>query len=107
MHAQFELIHPFEDGNGRLGRLIIPLFLHEKKAISRPNFYPSAYLERNRPEYMDALKRLGSKPGEWNNWILFFLKGVTFQTKEDSEKIKRMMEMYENIKGRFVEITHS
>lgn len=107
LHAQFELIHPFEDGNGRLGRLVIPLFFCEKKAISRPNFYLSAYLEKNRDAYMNALKGLNSKPGKWNDWILFFLKAVDTQAREDSAKVREMTTLYEDMKTRFVDITRS
>ncbi len=107
IHAQFELIHPFEDGNGRLGRLLIPLFLHEKEIISRPNFYPSAYLERNRDMYIDALKQLGGERDKWNNWVMFFLKAVVSQATEDSAKVKRLMDIYEDLKSRVVDITRS
>ena len=107
LHAQFELIHPFEDGNGRLGRLIIPLFLHEKNAVGRPNFYLSAYLERHRDAYMAALKGLNARPGEWDNWARFFLKAVATQATEDYQKTGRMMEIYEDMKSRFVDVTRS
>lgn len=107
LHAQFELIHPFEDGNGRLGRLIIPLFLREKNAIDRPNFYLSAYLERHRDAYMAALKGLNTRPGNWDNWARFFLKAVVAQATEDYQKTGRMMAIYEDMKSRFVDITRS
>ena len=107
MHAQFELIHPFDDGNGRLGRLLIPLFLYGKKVISRPNFYPSAYLERNRDAYMEALRQLGDKPGDWDGWVLFFLQAIAGQAEETSAKVKEITALYEQLKKRFIELTHS
>ncbi len=107
LHAQFELIHPFEDGNGRLGRLIIPLFLYEKNAVGQPNFYLSAYLERRRDDYMAALKRLNARPGDWDNWARFFLRAVAAQATEDYQKTGRMMAIYEDMKSRFVDITRS
>ena len=107
MHAQFELIHPFEDGNGRLGRLLVPLFLYEKEIIARPNFYPSAYLEAHRDEYMSTLRGLNRQPGDWNTWALFFLKAMSAQAKETSEKVKKMLTLYEQLKPRFIDLTHS
>lgn len=107
LHAQFELIHPFEDGNGRLGRLLVPLFLHEKKVISRPSFYPSAYLQRNRDAYMGALHRLNKKPGDWNGWVLFFLKAIVAQAEETSATVEKIADLYEQLKKHFIEMTHS
>jgi len=107
LHAQFELIHPFEDGNGRLGRLIIPLFLHGKNIVERPNFYLSAYLERHRDAYMAALKMLNAKPGNWDHWARFFLRAVAAQATEDYQKTGRMMAIYEDMKSRVVDITRS
>ena len=67
VHAEFEAIHPFLDGNGRLGRLVVPLFLVEKKLLSSPNFYISAFLERRRSEYYDRLLAV-SKDDDWTGW---------------------------------------
>ena len=75
LHAQFELLHPFKDGNGRLGRIIIPLFLFQKQTLSRPMFYLSAYLEANRDEYYAKLQNI-SKFNDWNGWLEFFLKAT-------------------------------
>ena len=73
VHAQFELIHPFKDGNGRIGRLLIPLFLYQTKTLSRPMFYLSAYLESHREIYYDRLRRISAE-GDWDGWIEFFLE---------------------------------
>ncbi len=71
IHAQFEMVHPFMDGNGRVGRMLIPLFLYFKNAISYPSFYLSEYLESHREEYYNALSEI-SKNNSWENWISFF-----------------------------------
>ena len=75
VHAQFELIHPFKDGNGRIGRLIIPLFLYQKRALASPMFYPSEYLESHRELYYERLRGI-SQDGDWTGWIEFFLDAV-------------------------------
>jgi len=105
-HAQFELIHPFKDGNGRIGRLLIPLFLYQKKALSQPMFYLSEYLEANREEYYQRLSNI-SQEGDWNGWIAFFLKAITVQAKQNSERVKAIMALYDAMKLQIHEITHS
>jgi len=106
VHAQFELIHPFLDGNGRIGRLLIPLFLYQKKKLASPMFYLSAYLEANRDEYYEALNAISSKQ-DWNGWIAFFLKGIAQQADENAAKVKAMQSLYDEMKHRIVDITHS
>lgn len=73
VHAQFELLHPFKDGNGRIGRILIPLFLYQKRALSQPMFYLSEYLEHHREEYYQRLRAISSE-GDWNGWIGFFYR---------------------------------
>jgi len=80
LHAEFEAIHPFLDGNGRLGRLIVPLFLMEKGLLAGPNFYISAYFEANRDEYYDRLLRVSSND-DWTGWCIFFLTAVIEQAR--------------------------
>jgi Fic family protein len=75
IHYQFEAIHPFPDGNGRVGRLLIPLILCERKEISQPLLYLSSYFEKNYDEYIDRMLAI-SQMGLWERWIEFFLKGV-------------------------------
>ncbi len=106
-HAQFEIIHPFHDGNGRLGRILIPIFLYEKKLLSRPMFYLSAYLEEHRDEYISCLRALGHKDDSWNRWIEFFLRAIDEQARENASKALAIMELYENLKARVIEITRS
>lgn len=106
IHAQFELIHPFNDGNGRIGRLLIPLVLYRKNVLSAPMFYLSAYLEENRDDYYARLQGI-SDHNDWNGWIEFFLQAINVQAKRNSEKVKKMMSLYENMKKEIYDITHS
>jgi Fic family protein len=106
IHAQFETIHPFLDGNGRLGRLLIPLFLFQKGVISSPMFYISEYLEQNRDEYVLRLNNITEK-NEWNEWIIFFLQAIIKQARENTKKAKAIIDLYENKKKRITELTHS
>jgi len=98
IHAQFELIHPFNDGNGRVGRILIPLFLFEKAKISLPMFYISSYFEKNRDEYYDKLRGL-SREADWDGWIEFFLKAVINQAQENSDKAKTILKLYAKMKS--------
>jgi Fic family protein len=106
VHAQFELIHPFKDGNGRIGRILIPLFLYQKKQLSQPMFYLSEYLENHREEYYIRLREI-SQNNDWNGWISFFMQAVAVQAKENSFKVKLIMKLYEDMKMKIQEITHS
>ncbi len=76
MHEYFEAIHPFIDGNGRVGRLLIPLFLIERRRLSKPLLYLSAFIERHRGDYYDLLNAVRTR-GEWLPWVRYFLAGVT------------------------------
>lgn len=107
IHAQFEIIHPFLDGNGRLGRMIIPLFLYEKKILSQPEFYISAYLEDHRDEYIERLRSLCFQPNAWNPWIEFFLKALGEEALVNAEKGRQIIKLYERLKGQVIELTHS
>jgi Fic family protein len=106
VHAQFELLHPFKDGNGRIGRLLIPLFLYSKKRLIRPMFYLSDYLEKNRSEYYARLKAISSK-GDWTGWIVFYLNAVVQQARANNLRTKEIMKLYENTKTKIRDITHS
>lgn len=97
VHAQFELIHPFLDGNGRVGRMLIPLILYDKGRISRPAFYMSGYLERHRKEYYRRLQEI-SDSGSYQGWLAFFLRAVIEQATEDTARLKGMLDLYESMK---------
>jgi len=104
--AQFEIIHPFLDGNGRIGRILIPVFLYAKKLLSSPMFYMSAYLEEHRDLYYERLKAISEKR-DWNGWITFFLTAVVEQAEKNTSKVRATMELYEKVKEQIVDITHS
>lgn len=106
VHAQFELLHPFSDGNGRIGRILVPLFMYQKKLISQPVFYLSAYLEQHRETYYERLNGI-SIDADWNGWIEFFLDAVQRQARENIRKVKIIKELYEEMKEKIVDITHS
>lgn len=102
IHAQFEIIHPFLDGNGRIGRIMIPLFLYHKEIIREPVFYMSDYLENNRSEYYNALKNI-TDHGDWTQWIRFFLNGVIQQAKKNINQTRAIIELYETMKTRITD----
>ena len=106
VHAQFEVIHPFLDGNGRVGRILIPLFLVEKKLLSAPTFYISAYLEANRDVYYQKLNDI-TKSDDWEGWIIFFLTAVIEQAKANSEQAKAILALYDGMKREVAGITRS
>lgn len=106
VHAQFEIIHPFVDGNGRIGRLLIPLFLYSKGRIHQPRFYLSGYLETHRDEYYARLRAITEK-GEWNEWVLFFLRAITHQAKQNESAATSIHSLYEEYKLSVREATHS
>jgi Fic family protein len=106
IHAQFEILHPFIDGNGRIGRMVIPLFLYEKKILSRPCFYLSAFFEARRDEYIARLRDLG-QPGSWTRWCAFFLEGVAVQAEANTTKARAIQDLYERLKKQVLDLTHS
>lgn len=106
LHAQFEIIHPFDDGNGRLGRMLIPLFLFEKKLLARPYFYMSAYLERNRSQYVDRLRSIDGERG-WDEWVAFFLEAVASEARSNGDKARAIHGLYDELKQRILAATRS
>ena len=106
LHAEFEALHPFLDGNGRLGRMVIPLFMHQVGLIQRPMFYISAYFEANREEYYDRLLAV-SRDGDWSGWCVFFLKAVRTQAEQNLEKTNRILALYNDMKHQIPQLTHS
>jgi Fic family protein len=106
VHAQFELIHPFKDGNGRIGRLLIPLFLYSKGRLASPMFYLSAYLESRRDEYYARLRAI-SQQGDWTGWVAFFLRAVSAQAEQNGNTLREIMALYEITKRQIREITNS
>ncbi|HZJ96808.1 MAG TPA: Fic/DOC family N-terminal domain-containing protein [Oligella sp.] len=106
LHAQFELIHPFKDGNGRIGRLLIPLTLYKKNRLNTPNFYLSEVLESKRGEYYERLNNISSHR-DWNGWIKFFLQAVNSQAKSNIIKVEAILELHNEMKKEIVAATNS
>ena len=95
IHAQFETIHPFMDGNGRVGRMLIPLYLYYTKQIELPCFFISEALERDKLRYYNLLNNIREK-NDWNEWIKFFLDTVTKQCDKYINIITRINELYDS-----------
>lgn len=106
VHVEFEALHPFKDGNGRLGRMLIPLFLYKKKVLSSPNFYMSGYLEAHRETYQERLRAV-SRDSAWTDWCAFFLEGIVEQSAENEQKARAILTLYEQVKTRVIDLTHS
>lgn len=94
IHYQFEAIHPFLDGNGRIGRLLLVLLLSEWQLLPQPLLYLSGYFEQQRQAYYDHLLAI-SQQGAWEAWIVFFLQGVTSQTIDGGQRIRRVQALRE------------
>ena len=102
VHEQFEAIHPFLDGNGRVGRLLIPHFLIERGRLSQPLLYLSAYIEAHRQDYYDCLQRVRTD-GDWNSWLRFFLTGVAETAQEGVRQAGKLMELRERFRAQLRE----
>ena len=104
-HYQFEAIHPFLDGNGRVGRLLITLLLIEQKVLTEPLLYLSAFFEATRDEYYRQLYNVSSR-GTWNEWIIYFLNGVAVQSADALSRAERINHLLDKWKSQ-VEISKS
>ena len=100
MHLEFEALHPFKDGNGRIGRMLIPLMLWTEGAISQPHFYMSGYLEQRRDDYIDIMRNV-SASDDWTSWILFFLQAIENQANQNLQKAENIQSLYESMKQEF------
>lgn len=96
LHAEFEAIHPFLDGNGRLGRMLVPLFLQHAGVLSQPVFYVSAYLESHRDEYYERLLAV-SRDNDWTGWCVFFLQALTEQAAENLKKAQGIVQLHKRM----------
>lgn len=101
-HAQFETIHPFLDGNGRIGRLLITFLLTERGLLSRPVLYLSHYFRRHRAEYYDRLQAVRDA-GDWEGWLAFFLRGVTEVSREATDTAAAILRMREEYRKAITE----
>jgi len=100
-HYQFETIHPYGDGNGRLGRLLITLQLYDSGFLEQPNLYLSEYFNRNKAAYVDRMEAVRAT-GEWEEWLIFFVKGVARQAEESVNRtlaLDRLRRRYEDEYG--------
>lgn len=93
-HVQFETIHPFLDGNGRLGRLLITLLLVERGVLTQPLLYTSFYLKQNRDRYYDLLMKVRYE-GDWEEWILFFLRGVSSTAEKANALARNLLSLFD------------
>jgi Fic family protein len=105
-HLEFEALHPFKDGNGRVGRMLITLMLWQYRVVSEPHFYISNYFENNRDEYIDRMREV-SAAGAWTEWILFFLRALETQANENLDKAEQIRTLYEEMKIVFRDILAS
>ncbi len=96
-HYQFEAAHPFDDGNGRIGRLLIPLILYQNNKLSKPILYVSGYMEANRDEYIDTLHSV-DETDRLEPWLKFFFKSVAEQLKETQNLVEEIYELYDKVK---------
>lgn len=100
IHYQIEAIHPFLDGNGRIGRLLVTLMICERDLLPDPFLYISEYLNRNRQDYFDALFKV-SASGAWNEWLTFFLEGVEDQSQEAFIRSNELLKLREKYRERY------
>ena len=106
LHAEFEALHPFLDGNGRLGRMLVPLFLWQKELIRAPVFYLSAYLETHRDAYYERLLAV-SRDDDWTGWCYFFLEAIQRQAQDNLAKAEDILRLYEDRKEKIINLTRS
>ena len=104
IHYQFETTHPFLDGNGRVGRLLITLFLMEKKILSTPSLYISYFLKMNRIEYYDRMTQV-RKTGDYEQWVLFFLQALSDSAEDAIQTIDRLTEIHNRNVQKFENMT--
>ena len=106
LHAEFEALHPFLDGNGRLGRLLIPLFLWQRGFIRAPMFYISAFFEADRSAYYEGLLGV-SRDDDWTGWCRFFLQAVQAQAEDNLARARGIIDLYDSLKSRVIDLTRS
>lgn len=105
-HVEFEALHPFKDGNGRVGRMLIPLLLWHYKLITAPHFYISRHFEEHKAEYVNAMRAV-SATGAWEDWCVFFLNAVKEQAVQNLLAAEKIKSLYETMKPRFADLLAS
>ncbi|MCK4593977.1 Fic family protein [bacterium] len=106
LHVEFEALHPFLDGNGRLGRMLVPLFLWQMGLLRRPMFYISAFFEARRDVYYERLLAV-SRDDDWTSWCRFFLEAVRGQAEDNLTIATAILELYDSMLKRVAELTRS
>ncbi|MEO1748680.1 MAG: Fic family protein [Pseudomonadota bacterium] len=106
VHYQFETIHPFADGNGRVGRILIPVLLLARQAMSTPVFYPSVVLEDRKDQYIDLMFNVSAK-GAWTDWIHFFLNTCTETCRVSGQLIDKIVDLQTTYRSQLMESTRS
>lgn len=106
LHAEFEALHPFLDGNGRLGRMLVPLFMWQCGIIRAPRFYISAYFDAHRDDYYDGLLSV-SRDDDWTGWCRLFLEAVRMQAEDNLARAQGILGLYDDMKGRVADLTRS
>jgi Fic family protein len=105
-HAQFETIHPFLDGNGRLGRLLITMILCSEKTLAQPCLYLSLYFKQHRDEYYAALQRVRTD-GDWEGWMAYYLEGVDWTARQATETTTKLLELFRVDRERIIASTRA
>lgn len=105
-HVEFEALHPFKDGNGRIGRMLITLMLWKSGTISAPHFYVSGYFEEHKDLYIDTMRRV-SEVGDWEGWCAFFLEAIEQQAIRNLAVAENIKSLYEEMKTVFAELLSS
>lgn len=105
-HVEFEALHPFKDGNGRIGRMLITLMLWRAGLISSPHFYISGYMEDNKDRYIDLMRNV-SEQNNWLDWCIFFLEAIQVQAQKNLEMAESIKSLYEEMKGTLSSILNS
>lgn len=106
MHLEFEALHPFQDGNGRIGRMLITLYLWQAKVITEPHFYISGYLEENKDLYIDTMRKV-SEQGDWDSWCRFFFNALEQQAIKNLAVSQSIQNLYSEMKINFSNILSS
>ena len=105
-HVEFEALHPFQDGNGRIGRMLITLMLWHLKVLSQPHFFVSGYLEQHKDEYIERMRAV-SESEDWTGWVVFFLRAMREQANENSKTADEIQDLYGAMRERFRELLNS
>lgn len=105
-HVEFEALHPFKDGNGRVGRMLVTLLLWQLGCISKPHFYISRFFEEHKADYVHIMRAVSAE-GAWEDWCAFFLRAVKEQADQNLQVAESTRSLYEEMKGRFTALLNS